>query len=108
VNIWFSYSGLGEINNSYVYLQFSSDGGVTWSTVKTTSLKGDIGNNVMPGRRMITWKPLIDLSNYNDRIFARISLYDSENNLAEGDTLTGELVKCLFKPDIAVMRVPLS
>jgi len=49
VDIYYTYSALSEINNSYIYVQFSIDGGVTWSNVPTLSLKGDFGSNVQPG-----------------------------------------------------------
>lgn len=110
VDIYYTYDGLGKINNSYMYCQFSSDNGVTWSTIPTTSLKGDYGNNVQPGRRRITWMPSVDLANITSDypILARLTLYDSDNNMATGDTLTGALVKDLDKPEIAVMKLPIA
>lgn len=106
VDIYYSYEGLGEINNSYLYVQFSEDNGVTWSNVPTTSLKGDYGSNVMPGRRRVTWKPIIDLEGFdsNNTILCRLTLYDVDGNSIKGHNVTGALVKDLVKPEIAVMR----
>jgi len=106
VDIYYSYEGLGEINNSYLYVQFSEDNGVTWSNVPTTSLKGDYGYNVMPGRRRVTWKPIIDLEGFDQSniILCRLTLYDVDGNLIKGHNVTGALVKDLIKPEVAVMR----
>jgi hypothetical protein len=106
VDIYYSYDGLGEINNSYLYVQFSEDNGVTWSDVPTTSLKGDYGYNVMPGRRRVTWKPIIDLEGFDqgNTILCRLTLYDVDENLIQNHNVTGALVKDLIKPEIAVMR----
>jgi len=110
IDIYYTYRGLGEINNAYLYVQFSNDNGITWSHVPTESLKGDLGINVQPGRRRVTWKTIIDLRGWtsNYPILCRLTLYDADNKEAEGGVLTGALVKDLIKPEIAVMRVPLS
>ena len=110
VDIYYTYNGLGEINNSYLVVEFSSDDGITWSEVPVTSLKGDFGNNVMPGRRRVTWKPIIDLDGITTTypILCRLTLTDADNLEAEGDSLTGALVKDLDKPEIAIMMVPVT
>lgn len=106
VDLYYTYDGLGEINESYLYVQFSSDNGVTWSEMPITSLKGDFGLGVMPGRNHITWKPSIDLSNITaNSIMARLTLYDADQTTQQGNSVTGVLVKDLTKPEVFVMRV---
>jgi len=108
VDIYYTYDGLGEINNSYLYIQFSIDGGITWSTVPTSSLKGDFGYGIISGRHRVTWLPEVDLDSLDidDPILCRLTMYDADNSLAEGYTLTGALVMDISKPDVAVMILP--
>jgi len=107
VDIYYTYDGLTEINSSYVDVQFSIDNGVTWSDVSTDSLKGDYGNNVMPGRRKVSWQPSLDIDNFTTEIpiLCRITLYDVDNYHALGNTLTGYLTWDITKPEIAIRKI---
>ena len=108
VDVYYSYRGLSEINNSYVYAQFSVDGGVVWSNVGSTTLKGDFGYSVETGRRRITWEPSVDLVGVavTNPILCRLTLYDTDANRAYGNTLTGALVMDLDKPESAIIVQP--
>jgi hypothetical protein len=106
VNIDYVYEGLGEINNAYVYAQFSNTNGVTWSEIPTNSLKGDFGYNVIPGCRRITWNPTIDMNvaEILEPLLCRLTLYDSDAKLAEGYSISGPIVIDNDKPEVAIIR----
>ena len=104
VDLYYTYNGIGEIDTSYLSVNFSSDNGSTWASIPTTSLKGDFGSNVMPGRRRVTWKPAIDMPN-DIPVLCKLTLDDADGNEAIGNTVTGILVKDLTKPEIDIMRV---
>ena len=110
VDIYYTYNGLGEINNAYLYVQFSIDNGVRWSDVSTDSLKGDFGNNIMPGRRRVSWQPSSDLTDTSSEypILCRLTLYDSDENKALGQNITGVLVWDVTKPEVAVRKLSLE
>ena len=110
VDVYYTYVGVSEINNSYVYVQFSVDGGENWSEVPINSLKGDFGNNVMPGRRRVSWQPEVDLEaiTVGEPVLCRITLYDTDNNSIIGDKLTGALVYDITKPIAAVRRITIE
>jgi hypothetical protein len=107
VDIYYDYIGIGEITNAYLYVQFSINNGVTWSTVPVTSLKGDYGYNVQPGRRLVTWMPETDLNGVTitGNVLCRLTLYDIDKNLALGDNLTGVLVWNINKPEVAIRKL---
>ena len=98
-------SNLGEINDGYIYFQVSIDGGITWSKVSTSSVKGDVGN-ISTGFKKITWLPEVDLANstLSKPILVRLTLYDTDINKAQGDSLTGALVMNINKPDILLVK----
>jgi len=104
VDVYYTYRSLSEINNSYVYVQFSVDEGVTWSNVATNSLKGDFGANVQPGRRVVSWKPALDLDGISvgDYILCRVTVYDTDNNIAVGKTVSGALVIDTSVPSVFI------
>lgn len=108
VDIYYTYKGIEEINKATLEAQFSIDGGQVWTKVPITSLKGDFGKNIMPGRRRITWLPSVDLKGLDVEypILCRLTLYDEDLKLATGNTLTGALVWDLDKPEVAVMKGP--
>lgn len=106
VDIFYTYEGLGEINNSYLYVQFSFDGS-EWNDISIDSLKGDFENNIMPGRRRVTWEPKYDLADVDNGtpVQCRLTLYDIDSKTAIGNTLTGVLVWDTQKPTIAIRRL---
>lgn len=105
VDIFYTYDGIGEINNAYLYVQFSDDG-INWSKIPTTSLRGDFEDNIVSGRRRVTWNPVVDLNGMNitSTIFCRLTLYDVDAKMAQGDVLTGALVWDIGNPEIALMK----
>ncbi|HUW06031.1 MAG TPA: hypothetical protein VMW01_07205 [Williamwhitmania sp.] len=105
IDIYYTYMGLSEIDNSQLSVQYSKDGGATWSNI--TSLSGDYGANIQTGRRRITWRPDVDLASIvaTHPIFCKLTLYDADENLAVGNVLTGALVWNIGKPEVAVMKV---
>ncbi len=106
VDVYYTYLGLTEINNSYVYVQFSVDKGVTWSDVLVNSLKGDFGSNVQPGRRVVSWNPVVDLADvvFDSYVLCRLTLYDADSKLAVGKSVSGALVLDVDKPVVFVKK----
>jgi len=110
VDVYYVYDGHGEINEAFVYVELSVDGGVNWSSVSSTSMTGDVGNGVMPGRRKVSWQPAIDLENVEvtGNILSRITLYDADDNLSQGESVTGALVWDIENPEVAVRKLSLE
>ena len=73
VDIYYTLSD-ADNDRCKVSIEVSSDGGSTWN-VTATSLSGDIGENISPGRRHITWNSKADLpgeygTNYRVKVTA--------------------------------------
>ena len=73
VDIYYTLSD-ADNDRCKVSIEVSSDGGSTWN-VTATSLSGDIGENISPGRRHITWNSKADLpgaygTNYRVKVIA--------------------------------------
>jgi hypothetical protein len=110
VDLFYEYTALEEINDSFLEVQFSADNGATWSVVPTNSLKGDFGENVMPGRRRVTWLPEQDLADVEveGNVLARLIMYDVDNNRAGGDRVTGVLTWGVDQPEVAIRTLNLE
>ena len=110
VDVYYVYDAEGEINEAYVYSEISSDSGVSWSNVASTSMTGDFGPNIMPGRRKVSWQPSIDLVDVEveGSVLCRLTLYDADGNLSQGDSVTGALVWDIEQPEVAVRRLSLD
>lgn len=110
VIIEYVYDAMQAIDPAQLHVQFSIDGGEIWSSVATTSLKGDFGHNVLPGHRKMYWSPAEDLTEDQlsslDYILCRLTLYDVDGNKNYGDSITGAVPLNLVKPKIKLRRVP--
>jgi len=110
VDVYYVYDGEGEINEAYVYAEFSSDSGVTWSNVASTSMTGDFGSDIMPGRRKVSWQPAIDLDGVTvtGTVLCRITLYDADLKVAQGESVTGALVWDISQPEVAIRKLSIE
>ena len=105
IDVFYWYDGKGEINSSYIYFEYSLDGGVNWSF--SENLKGDVANEIMPGRRKISWNAAEDLMGIQNNypVLVRLTLYSTDKEVAAGDVLTGALTWNFSKPEVAVRRI---
>ncbi len=78
--VTFSYS-LTDANISFVDLEISNDGGMTWS-VPATAVSGAVGAGVTPGTgKTITWNAATDFnSQYNTNMKVHVRARDSFGN----------------------------
>lgn len=109
VDVYYIYDGQGEINEAYVYCQISTDGGVVWSNVSSESMRGDVGADIISGRRRISWQPAIDLDGIevDGDVLCRVTLYDADGNLGQGESVTGALVWDIEQPEVAIRKLSL-
>ena len=110
VDIYYTYDGLGEINSSYLTVQYSLNEGSSWLTIPVVSLRGDFGNNLMSGRGRITWVPNIDTTKLvsGQLILFKLTLLDADGLANVGEPITGALIWDIEKPEVAVRRLSLE
>lgn len=110
VDIEYTYDGLGEINVSYLTVQYSLDKGEVWLVTPEESLRGDFGNNIVSGRKHIAWIPDKDTTSLTSGqvIMFKLVLLDADGLSGLGQTLTGSLVWNIVKPNAAVRRLTLQ
>ena len=108
-DFYFTYDGVGEINASYLYIEYSVDGGITWTEIDSDSIKGDV-QNTLPGRKRISWiakDQLLDVE-MGTLVFCRLTVYDADIKMAVGNVLSGALIWNFDKPEVAVRRLSIK
>ena len=105
VDLEYNYYGVSEINGGYASLSYSTNQS-TWIELSDGSLHGDAGSGITPGKRWISWNPLItfpDTEIPND-IWFRLSLRDVNGEINAGVSDAFVTLE-LEQPEVALRKV---